>query len=384
MLWALLGGLVLLAVGLALWPLLVAGSGAAPSRGGAEIALYRRQLADIDGDLEKGLIGAAEAGPARLEIERRLLAAGEGLGTAQASAARQHPFIAVALALIIPAAAFALYGFYGSPALPDAPWAARADVAQSPRQAEMQALVAKLARRMESDPDNLTGWLLLGRSYAAMGRHDDAVGALRRGLALDPANNSIKIAVAENMVLAAAGTVPPDARKLFEEAARAATPEPAAIYYLGLAEYQQGLADKALRRWQALAAGAPADAPWLAAVKARIAEVSEKLGRPVPSVAPSAPPSPPSGPDADAIAAAGKMTADERATMISAMVARLAARLKERPDDLEGWLRLGRSYRVLGRDGEARAALMKARDLMAAGDRRRDDIDREIAALTGE
>lgn len=48
------------------------------------------------------------------------------------------------------------------------------------------------------------------------------------------------------------------------------------------------------------------------------------------------------------------------AQQIDAMVARLAAKLRENPDDADGWKLLGRSYMVLGRFPEAVAAYAKA------------------------
>ena len=48
------------------------------------------------------------------------------------------------------------------------------------------------------------------------------------------------------------------------------------------------------------------------------------------------------------------------AEQINAMVARLAAKLRENPDDIDGWKLLGRSYMVMGRFPEAVAAYAKA------------------------
>ena len=57
-----------------------------------------------------------------------------------------------------------------------------------------------------------------------------------------------------------------------------------------------------------------------------------------------------------------------QAQMIQGMVDRLAARLKETPDDLEGWRKLGRSYSVLGRYAESAEAYGKASELAKHND----------------
>ncbi|MCE9659145.1 MAG: tetratricopeptide repeat protein [Burkholderiales bacterium] len=49
---------------------------------------------------------------------------------------------------------------------------------------------------------------------------------------------------------------------------------------------------------------------------------------------------------------------------IAAMVDKLAARMKERPDDAEGWVMLARSYTVLGRFAEALPAYARATELL--------------------
>ena len=46
--------------------------------------------------------------------------------------------------------------------------------------------------------------------------------------------------------------------------------------------------------------------------------------------------------------------------MINAMVERLAARLETQPDDVDGWVRLGRSYMVLNQPDKARQAYARA------------------------
>jgi cytochrome c-type biogenesis protein CcmH len=94
-----------------------------------------------------------------------------------------------------------------------------------------------------------------------------------------------------------------------------------------------------------LAQTAPADAPWLTVVNATIADLSQQLGQPVPAAAPirAAP-----GPSQADMAAAANMSGDDQQKMIRGMVAKLDQRLKDNPDDPDGWQRLGRAYGVLG------------------------------------
>jgi cytochrome c-type biogenesis protein CcmH len=129
---------------------------------------------------------------------------------------------------------------------------------------------------------------------------------------------------------------------------------------------QAGRRRAALDRWLALERDAPDDARWLATLRPRIERLARELGLDLAALRrshPSAPAEPAPGPTADDVESASQMTAADRQTMIESMVARLAARLKDSPDDAEGWLRLARSYGVLGEAAKARDAFARAATL---------------------
>jgi cytochrome c-type biogenesis protein CcmH len=65
------------------------------------------------------------------------------------------------------------------------------------------------------------------------------------------------------------------------------------------------------------------------------------------------------GPTEDEMAAASSMSPQDRTAMIETMVAGLDEKLRQNPRDEEGWLRLIRSYTVLGKADQARDALKR-------------------------
>jgi len=130
---------------------------------------------------------------------------------------------------------------------------------------------------------------------------------------------------------------------------------------MGLALAQGGDPQGAIAAWQQLLADAPADAPYVALVRERLAETAKAAGLPVPTAQTGAVPAP--GPTAADIAAAGAMTPEQRAQMIQGMVERLAERLKDQPDNLQGWLRLARAYTVLDQNDKAADAFAHAATL---------------------
>ncbi|MEQ8592548.1 MAG: c-type cytochrome biogenesis protein CcmI [Parvibaculum sp.] len=275
---ALLAGIV---VTLLLRPLRAIG-GTPADRGESEVALYRDQLAEIVRDVDRGVIGEAEAEAARVEVSRRLLAADEMRQEAarrgEAADPRWRKGMAAVLALGVPLVALAIYLQEGSPGLPDRPIAAR--LAAPADTLPVEALVVRIERRLKAQPDDLQGWELIAPTYLRLGRYDDAAGAWTRAMILDGATAERLAARGEARVLAAEGRVTAGARADFEKAVALDAVEPRAQYFLGLADYDDGRRDAALGRWKALLAEAPEDAAWTAAVEARIAAVeAEAAGK---------------------------------------------------------------------------------------------------------
>ena len=353
-------GLTCLALAILLVPLLLRRHTAA-SRESYNLAVYRDQLAEIDRDAARGLLNPEQAEAARAEIGRRILALPP---TSAAPSSMSSRSVAVgALAVIaVPFAAWLLYARLGAPALPDQPFAARTTAAKATAGIEhidLGEAVRKIAAHLKEHPEDLRGWLLLGRTELSLGHYAAAVDAYRHAADLSGHRADIMGDWGEAQVIAADGTVTPAAREAFEAALGDKESAPRSRYYLALAKSQQGDVKSALQGWVDLAADAPADAEWLPLVQQRIAEAAAKLGvDPATLKTSSGMPSP------AAVAAAAQATAgasqEERRAMILAMVGNLAARLQQQPDDVEGWARLGRSYMVLNEPQKAREAYAHA------------------------
>jgi len=365
--WLVFAVLAALVVALVIWPL-AAGRGATPARAAYDRAVYRDQLKEIAGDAERGLLSPAEAASARLEVERRLLASG-GDGERGAPPTRSTPLaLTVVLAVLVPLAAVAVYLVHGSPRIPDQPYEARAAervAANAKGGLDLDKAVAALQERLKAEPGNVEGWLLLARSESKRSRWQESADAYHTALTLTKDRTDIAAAYAEMLVMAADGIVTPAAHAALDIVIAHDPKNPSARYYLALADAQAGNTKAAIDAWQTLIAEAPADAPWAQMVRQRVADTAKAAGFPVPAPSAPAPASP--GPNADDVAAAAQLTPDQRNEMIRGMVERLAARLKDAPDDVQGWLRLGRAYDVLkepekAADAYAQAAKLKPDD----------------------
>ena len=376
-------GLTTLALAILLFPLLLRRRADA-TREAYNLAVYRDQLAEVERDLGRGLLSPEQAEAARAEIGRRILAlpnlhmpppqpspasgggslkniAGEG--ARHGSSAGRGLAVAAIAVLLVPFAAWLIYARLGSPGLPDQPYAERAAaakaVASGVQHLDLSKAIAKISAHLKDHPEDLTGWLLLGRTEVSLGQYAEAVEAYRHAVDLTGHRADIMGDWGEAQVLAANGTVTPAAREAFQAALADKESAPRSRYYLALAQYQQGDAKAALQGWVDLAADSPADAEWQPLLRQRIAEAAAQLGVDPASLKTS------SGmPSQAAVAAAAQATAgaspEERRSMIEGMVGKLAARLEQQPDDVEGWARLGRSYMVLNEPQKARDAYAHA------------------------
>lgn len=401
-----LAAITLLVLAALLWPLLRPRS-IDIGRRAHTLAVHRDQLLEIDRDLQRQLLNEAQAEAARTEIHRRILAAERVDPAPSASASPGARLTAVAVVSAgVPVLSILIYLAIGAPLTPTgaprgaAPSAAVADPAIPHEVAQM---VDRLAERLKREPNDAEGWAMLARSYSMMGRHVEAAEAHGKLAALRNNDPAIVAVQAEELIVAAQGTVTPEALSLLMKAQARDPNDPRIRFYLGLAQAQIGDIAGAQRIWLELERDAPPEAQWLPGLKDQIQRAAEDLGqspaqlqtkraevlalprRPVASAAqppqaqtppsttqqpapaaatPSSGPGPsqPRGPTAADVAAAGQMAPAERTQMIESMVASLASRLDAQPADPEGWQRLARAYRVLGRSGEAELAARRALD----------------------
>jgi cytochrome c-type biogenesis protein CcmH len=322
-------------------------------RSGSDVAVYREQLAELERDREAGLIGDKEAAAARVEVSRRLIAAADAQ-TASASSAPsliwQRRAVAIVALVLVPFGAAALYLALGSPSLPDQPLAPR--LAASRESPSLDTMMARVEEHLSRHPDDGRGWEVIAPVYLRLGRFDEAVKARRKVLSLNGASAERESALGEALVFAANGLVTAEAKAAFERAVALEANAIQARYFLGLAAEQDGERTRAAAIWRALIESAPPDAPWIdlvrdALVRVDAAAASERQA------------------SEEKIAASTELSSEQRNAMIEGMVERLSERLHRDGADLEGWLRLVRSYMVLGQPDKARAAVADARRALA-------------------
>ncbi|MGD0023359.1 MAG: c-type cytochrome biogenesis protein CcmI [Xanthobacteraceae bacterium] len=400
-LWLIFALMTAAAIFAAIWPL-VRHAGAA--RSGSDVAVYRDQLDEVERDLTAGLIGKTEAQAARVEISRRLLVAADAAQAAPAasdpvSAAGRRRAAAVASLLVLPIVAGGLYFRLGSPELASAPLSPERNVASA--QQSVESLVAQAEERLKRNPEDGRGWEILAPVYMRLGRYSDSATAWRNALQLLGESAERQADLGEALTAEADGVVTADAKAAFVRAATLDATLVSARFYLGLAAEQDGQREKAAQIWRDLIAQAPAGAPWVGDVRNALArveappapasrwqasDVRNALGRVESASTPVPPPPPPTtttppGPSAAQMEAAADQPPQQQDATIRGMVDRLAARLKQDGSDVDGWVRLVRSYNVLGEPEKARAAAADARQALAGDPGKLQRLDAALKEL---
>jgi len=167
-------------------------------------------------------------------------------------------FVGLLVLLIIPLAGFILYQNIGTPeAINMAPVTPQATAQNqqphSSQQLEMEDMVAQLQQRMNDNPDDPEGWLILGRTLKTMQRYPEAVTALATANRLTPNNPLIMVELAEATLFASGqAQISPQSRQLIEAAVAIDPQQQKGLWLLGMAAAQDGDEAQAIAIWQRL------------------------------------------------------------------------------------------------------------------------------------
>ena len=368
-LWLILALMTAAAIFAVIWPLAQNGKLA---RSGSDVAVYRDQLDEVDRDLAVGAIGKTEAEAARVEISRRLLAAAESANTEPVPLPAGTPWYrragVIVAVLLLPIGAGSLYLRIGSPGLASEALVAQRE-GQSNRQAGIENLVAKVEEHLQQNPKDGRGWEVLAPVYMQLGRYSDAADAWRNALKFLGESADRLANLGEALMAQANGVITAEAQAAFTRAVTLDGTTVSARYYLGVAAEQDGRREDAAKIWRDLIADAPAGARWVGDVRTALARVEGKAAAPLP------------GPTPAQMAAAANQPSDQQTAMIQGMVDGLAARLKKDGSDVDGWVRLVRSYKVLGRTDKAQSAIDDAQRALAGDPDKRQRLDIALKEL---
>jgi cytochrome c-type biogenesis protein CcmH len=241
-----------------------------------EIAVYREQLAEVDQDIERGLLTKAQAETVRTEIHRRMLA------TEDAALAEKHEdrkpvshrsrkVLAGFVIVLLPVAAVILYLLLGAPELPGRPFASRVNEPDIVLATGVKKMQAQLDKAPSADGyKHLAGALYMLKRYAA------STDAYQKAIDLGDNEALTWSEMGENIVLGNDGAVVPEALDDFYQALKRDSKDARALFYVGLSEAQRNNPRKAVSIWKELQQDSSPDAPWFAMVKEYIEDYARK------------------------------------------------------------------------------------------------------------
>lgn len=256
--WIIAALFILLALWLVLPPLLQkADNDKTDDMRAANVLIYKDQFREMEADLKNGLMSEEQYQQDKDELERRLLEDVKVTDPESPSPSPATRKFAYGVAMAIPIGAIAFYLVVGnpkalSPTLPTAESPAQASPSGTMSAQQIAANVDKLAKRLEQNPNDAEGWLMLARSYASMERFSEAASAYARATALNDGDASVWADYAEALALSSGQRL---AGKPTEAVNRALQIDPKnqkALALAGSAAYEAGDYPKAVDYWQKL------------------------------------------------------------------------------------------------------------------------------------
>ena len=236
---------VLLVLGLMFRPFLMKPVSDQVSRSQLNAAIYRDQVARLDRDRAENVLAEADYEQARAELQRRVI---DDTSEADNTSTLQAPSkTMLAIGLVLPMAAFGLYLALGSPATVETNGPQHSATAQ-----DMNRLVVGLAKKLESDPGNLEGWAMLGRSYKMMGRYTEAEQAFERAGAFVDADAQLLAMYADLVATNAKGNFAGKPIQLIQRALKVDPDNAMALWLAGTAEFRGNQFESAIRIWERL------------------------------------------------------------------------------------------------------------------------------------
>ncbi|HMV53208.1 MAG TPA: c-type cytochrome biogenesis protein CcmI [Rhodocyclaceae bacterium] len=243
------------------------------------LRIHRDQLIELQRDRAEDAITQEQYDSGKREIERRVLEETES-SAMQAVASQSGRWLAVAVAVLVPALALGLYSKLGNP---DGLEPQLIQPVQSDEQGghsitpqQIEAMVAQLAEKLAKDPENAEGWQMLARANVYMQRYDQAVKAFAEYTNRVPGDAQALADYADALAMAKGRTLAGEPEAIIAKALAADPNNVKALALAGSAEFNKQAYDKAIRYWERILAVVPPESPIAQSTRNGIAEARAK------------------------------------------------------------------------------------------------------------
>jgi cytochrome c-type biogenesis protein CcmH len=243
----------------------------AVSRDAMNASVYREQLRELDADLAAGAIAPADHDHARQELERRVLEDFSPVQQGEAAPPGGNRFVAYAV-WAVPLLALGVYLLIGNPGS-----IALQDEAQA-TQRQIEGMVERLAAKLKDHPEDAEGWKMLGRSYGALGRFQEAAEAYAKAAARAPRDADLLVDLADVLAMANGQRLAGDPEKLLERALQIDPKNLKALALAGTAAFNRADFAGAAARWERMLALLPAESEDARVVRENVEQARARAG----------------------------------------------------------------------------------------------------------
>jgi len=243
MFWVLTVLMLLLAIGLLVFPLLRVRQSSSVAYKDSNLKINDEKLKELELDLKEGRIDQHFYKLAREELDRELLidipdVSKENAAQHYTNEARRHPALALVISLFVPVLAFLLYLEMGMHSASDETFAVSQEA--SAQQPSIEEMMRKLEEKIEKEGGTVEEWIMLGRSQKYLGNNQQAANAFAVALEQDVDNAQLMLERAEVLALSNDRVFSDEARALVLRAYELQPENPNSLWFIGVAEFQQG------------------------------------------------------------------------------------------------------------------------------------------------
>jgi len=257
--WTFAAGMVLLAIVFVVLPLIRNKPTDSVDSNQLNLAVCKDQLKELEADLISGNLDQEQYDAARHDIEKELLTDITDEDLKANTTAEKPGKVGIIIALVaVPIISFGMYAAIGNPGMIDPPKATPTAQGQGPHGqgpasdsqiAKVEEMVNGLVARLEQEPNNPNGWMMLARSYVAMERIPEALKAYEQAEKLMPDDINILLAYAEAIVQSNGNNFYGKPAKMIRHAYKVNPDSPNVLWMTGIVEYREGNFSKAYSRW---------------------------------------------------------------------------------------------------------------------------------------
>ncbi len=293
MFWITIAIMLLVALAIVLPPLLRKMEGIEDDRREQNISIAKMQLAELEQEYKEGRIEKIAYESSKAELEQALY---DDLQDTEenrdSKSALSKNTVIIAVGLFVPIMAVGLYAALGTPeALHESSLLRGADLNMKHDQqvAMIDKMVGSLEAKLQKEPNNLKGWIMLGRSYTVLNRPADAVKAYEFANKLDVNNPAVLLPLADSIATTKQGDLRGRPEELIQQALEVDPKNIMGLWLAGMAAKQRSANDEAIRYWTELEGLLEPNSPDRKEVRALIASVGGTL-KPMPETPAATPP----------------------------------------------------------------------------------------------